>query len=91
MSSVLFTNKEYNHALGKSPNSIISLLSYELELFREPCQNKVVLLNPTGVREFSLSPCGPIFFSRAIAPKVLFVIFIQNFNLPHLNLYILFS
>ena len=48
----------------------------------------VVGSNPTGVRDF-LSPCGPISFPWAIAQKVLFGIFIQHFNTPHFNHYII--
>ena len=44
--------------------------------------------NPTGVRDFFSFFVWARFLSSAIAQKELFGIFIQHFNLPHLNHYI---
>ena len=40
--------------------------------------------NPTGIKDFFSFSVWAHFLSRAIAQKVLFGIFAQNFNLPHL-------
>ena len=44
--------------------------------------------NPIGIREFFFFSVWAHFLSRAIVQKVLLAIFIQHFNLPHLNYYI---
>ena len=49
---------------------------------------EVVGLNPVGAIDFFSFSVWAHFLSRANAQKVLFRIFIQHFNIPHLNHYI---
>ena len=49
---------------------------------------KVVGLNPTGAREFSHSPYGPISFVGLMLRRYYLGYLLEHFNIPHLNHFI---
>ena len=74
----------FNHS-NLSANSSLASMQLQLIDIAPKIVPEVVDLNPTGVRDFFLSPLCAYFLSRAIAQKVLLGISIQHFIIPHLN------